>query len=148
MSVPSTRFTIRKTCRSHHVNVLQQSTVCDRLEGPDGHSKRYLEWAVSHFNGLVDALHDLVEACGKQPSDPRVHTETPLTGVHPPFLLTMNSNLAGTSESRLTLIRFRPAPFSPGRSLARFTPLVVTARVFKPSNWLSSAVKGTETHKH
>ena len=59
----------------------------------------------------------------------------------------MNSNLAGTSVSRLMLIRSRPVSFSLGRSLARFMPLVVTAMVFRPSNFLSSAVEG-ETHEH
>ena len=61
-----------------------------------------------------------------------------------PFRLTMNSNLAGTSESRLMLIRSRPASFSLGRSLAKFMPLVVAAMVFRPSNFLSSAVEGEQ----
>lgn len=51
----------------------------------------------------------------------------------------MNSNLAGTRVSRLMLSRSRPASFSLGSSLARFIPLVVTAMVFRPSNFLSSA---------
>ncbi|TNN52043.1 hypothetical protein EYF80_037758 [Liparis tanakae] len=54
----------------------------------------------------------------------------------------MNSNLAGTSESRLTLIRSRPASFSFGRSRAKFMPLVVTAMVFRPSSFLSSSAEG------
>lgn len=53
----------------------------------------------------------------------------------------MNSNLAGTSESRLMLIRLRPASFNLGRSLDRFMPLVVTAMVFKLSSFFSSAVE-------
>lgn len=56
----------------------------------------------------------------------------------------MNSNLAGTSESRLMLIRSRPASFSLGRCLAKFMPLVVTAMVFRPSSFLSSAVEGEQ----
>lgn len=61
-----------------------------------------------------------------------------------PFLLTINSNLAGTSESRLMLIRSSPASFSLGRSRAKFMPLVVTAMVFRPSSFLSSAAEGDE----
>lgn len=59
----------------------------------------------------------------------------------------MNSNLAGTSESRLMLSRSRPASFSLGRSRAKFMPLVVAAMVFRPSNFLSSAVEGEQTWK-
>lgn len=40
------------------------------------------------------------------------------------------------------LIRSRPASFSLGRSLAKFMPFVVTAMVFRPSSFLSSAVEG------
>lgn len=60
----------------------------------------------------------------------------------------MNSNLAGTSESRLMLIRSRPASFNLGRSLARFMPLVVTAMVFRPSSFFSSAVEGHEDKEY
>lgn len=39
------------------------------------------------------------------------------------------------------LIRSRPTSFNLGRSLAKFMPLVVTAMVFRPSNFLSSAAE-------
>lgn len=51
----------------------------------------------------------------------------------------MNSNFAGTSESKLMFIMSRPASFNLGRSLAKFMPLVVTAMVLRPSNVFSSA---------
>lgn len=57
-----------------------------------------------------------------------------------PFRLVMNSNLAGTRVSRLMLNRSTPAFFRLGNSRVKFIPFVVTAMVFRLSNFLNSAV--------
>lgn len=95
-----------------------------------------------HIQSCIVCLRSRYSRVNRGGASVLPHCQATLFTTHLPLRLTINSNLAGTSESRLMLIRSRPASFSLGRSLAKFMPLVVMAMVLRSSNFLSSAIEG------